>query len=46
MWFLAFRKLFKSLTFKCSYYVNVSNANNLRFINAIDNAGKKPLLVG
>ena len=25
--------------------MNVSNANNLRLINAIDNAGKKPLLV-
>ena len=46
MWFLAFRKLFKSLTFTWSYHVNVSNVNNLRFINAIDNAGKKPLLLG
>ena len=25
--------------------MNVSNANNLRLINVIDNAGKKPLLV-
>ena len=25
--------------------MNVSNANNLRLINAIDNAGKKPPLV-
>ena len=25
--------------------MNVSNAKNLRLINAIDNAGKKPLLV-